>query len=334
MQLTICVGASSLRSMSSCTSSSVAARISSASFAFTVMAPRSARSFTAGDCVSRASGSGRGGVGRLGGPPGPPQALDLRRRQAPALARLEAPQPERAERHALELDHPVADGLEHAPHLALASLAERDLDHPGLRLARTGGRRAAVLQLDAPRSAASARREPGRLHPRPVDLPDPVARMGEQLGELAVVGEQDQPGAVRVEAPDRVEPPPRAHELDHGRPPVRVARGRDHAGRLVERMDLARLGLTGRPSAAHATRLVDVARRVRTTSRPTVTRPSAIRPSAARREATPAWARNLARRTAAALAGRLTASSARAQMAPAARGARCPCRRTSPRRRR
>ena len=40
---------------------------------------------------------------------------------------------------ALERHHPVADGGEHAPHLALAALADRDLEHPGPRLADARG---------------------------------------------------------------------------------------------------------------------------------------------------------------------------------------------------
>jgi hypothetical protein len=49
--------------------------------------------------------------------------------------------------------------------------------------------------------------------------------MSEALGQLTVVREQDQAGGVRVEAPDRIEPARRAHELDHRGPPVSVPRG-------------------------------------------------------------------------------------------------------------
>src|SRR5918992_1694793 len=56
-------------------------------------------------------------------------------------------------------------------------------------------------------------------------------------------------------------------------------------------------GSTPRPSTATVLRSSTSRAGSVTVSPPTVTRPSAIRPSAARREATPAWARYLTRRT-------------------------------------
>ena len=86
--------------------------------------------------------------------------------------------------------------------------------------------------------------------------------MGEPVGELAVVGQQDQAGGVGVEAPHRVEAPLRVDELDHGRAPARLARRRHHPGRLVDDPDLARLGRYGPPVDLDAAGLVDVAGRV------------------------------------------------------------------------
>ncbi len=59
------------------------------------------------------------------------------------------------------------------------------------------------------------------------------------MGEVAVVGQQDQAGRLGVETTDRVEPavPGRANQIDDGRAAVRVARGGNDAGRLVERVD-------------------------------------------------------------------------------------------------
>ena len=45
---------------------------------------------------------------------------------------LQIAEPQRPEGHPPELHHPVADRLEHAPHLALATLAELELDQPTL----------------------------------------------------------------------------------------------------------------------------------------------------------------------------------------------------------
>ena len=82
-------------------------------------------------------------------------------------------------------------------------------------------------------------------------------------------------------------------------PPVGVARRRDHAGRLVQRVDLARL----RPPRPRRRPRRRSPRRRRAPGRSPPRRrpsrgPSAISRSAARREATPAWARYLARRMA------------------------------------
>ena len=86
--------------------------------------------------------------------------------------------------------------------------------------------------------------------------------MGEPVGELAVVGQQQQPGRVGVEAADRVEPGRRVDQLDHRRPAARLARGRDDAGRLVDRPDLARLGADRAAVDPHVVALPDVPRRV------------------------------------------------------------------------
>src|SRR5919201_1461480 len=67
-----------------------------------------------------------------------------------------------------------------------------------------------------------------------VDLLDPVARMGQPVCELAVVGEQERAGGVDVEATDRDDACRVVDEVDDGPPPLRVACGRDGAGGLVE----------------------------------------------------------------------------------------------------
>ncbi len=163
------------------------------------------------------------------------------------------------------------------------------------RRTRAGASRP-VVELDAlakPRDLRLGRRLSER---RPVGALDPVARMREPVRQLAVVREQDEPGRVRVEAPDRVEPALRRHEVRHGLALARLARGRDDVERLVEDPDLARLGPDRLALDLDAALLVDVARRIVTTSPPTVTTPDAISASERRREATPAWARYLARR--------------------------------------
>ena len=75
------------------------------------------------------------------------------------------------------------------------------------RRTRAGARRP-VVQLTTPRrSARSAASDTGGVgDDRPVGLVDLKARVGEPVGELAVVGEQDQPGGVDVEPPHRIQP--------------------------------------------------------------------------------------------------------------------------------
>ncbi len=115
-----------------------------------------------------------------------------------------------------------------------------------------------------PSRSARRARSLGRPSTRgPIGPRDLEARVGERVGEVAVVGEQDQAGAVGVQAPDGVQALAGGHEVDDGGPPVGVGRRGDHPGRLVQRVDDAR----ARPAhelAVDRDRLVagDVARRV------------------------------------------------------------------------
>ena len=77
------------------------------------------------------------------------------------------------------------------------------------------------------------RRLPGDLHF--VDLLDAVARVGELIGQRAVVGDEDQALARHVEPADVEHPPDaRRQQVDHARPTARVASRRDDARRLVD----------------------------------------------------------------------------------------------------
>ena len=160
---------------------------------------------------------------------------------------------------------------------------------PSRRARRRRG--AAVVELDAPLErarASSARRV--ALDLGDVDLVDLVARVGEPVGELAVVRQQQRAGRVGVEAADRDDARRVADEADDGRAAPRVARGRDDARRLVQQHVgelLLRERLRRRARRGRATRR-------RCSAGPgsplTVTRPALISSSAPRREATPARA--------------------------------------------
>jgi len=70
-----------------------------------------------------------------------------------------------------------------------------------------------------------------------------VSRVRHAQRQLAVVGEQDQPFRVEVEAADGKHAfrDPRPHEVQHGRPALRIARRRDAADRLVQEQVAQRL---------------------------------------------------------------------------------------------
>ncbi len=58
--------------------------------------------------------------------------------------------------------------------------------------------------------------------------------MGEPVRERAVVRQEQHAGRVAIEPPDGNDAHVAADEVDDGRPPLRVARGRDRPARLVE----------------------------------------------------------------------------------------------------
>ena len=197
----------------------------------------------------------------------------VERRCAPSPRRVE---PQRPERDALEALHRVADGGAHALDLALAPLVDAQLDLVGAdparpragAVGRPRARTPARRRVQRALATGAPRRSPGR------SCADLVARVAEAVRQLAVVGQQDQPGHVGVQAPDRVQARVGGHELGDRRAALGVARRRDDARRLVERVDDARLGAPRRPpstataSPSRTSRAGSV-----TTSPPTVTRP-------------------------------------------------------------
>ena len=171
----------------------------------------------------------------------------------------------------------MADRLEHPPHLALAPLLQHELHAVGRQAADAGRRRHAVVELDALAQRAQRRLAHGRAaDARAVDPRNLERRVGQPVGELAVVGEQQQAGRVGVEAPDGVQALAAADERDDGRAPLRILGGRDVAGGLVERVDhmpaleRRRAGRRPRSSSWSPTSRAGS----RTTSPPTVTRPA------------------------------------------------------------
>ena len=119
----------------------------------------------------------------------------------------------------------MADGVAHAADLAVAPFVDDDAQHAGGDHAHGGRRRLAVVEVDP---LAQAPQSAGRGHPVDLDevlLLDAEGRMGEALGQVAVVGEHEQPLAVGVEPAHREDAGLVGHELDHRRP-VRWGRAR------------------------------------------------------------------------------------------------------------
>ena len=86
------------------------------------------------------------------------------------------------------------------------------------------------------RSRRSAPRRGLALDLGQVLLLDAEARVGQPVGQLAVVGQQQQALGVEVEAADREHPRLGRHEVDHGRPALRVVAVVTTPGRLVQQV--------------------------------------------------------------------------------------------------
>src|SRR5690242_12220765 len=135
------------------------------------------------------------------------QALDLRGAEPPHVALAQVAEAQRAERDPLQVGDRMADGRTHPLDLALAALAQRELQDAGPQLAHAGRRGHAVVELYAfAQLLQRALRDGAALDVGDVGLGDLVARVREAVGEVAVVGEQDQAGGVGVQAPDGIEP--------------------------------------------------------------------------------------------------------------------------------
>ena len=80
------------------------------------------------------------------------------------------------------------------------------------------------------------------VHLDPVRLGDVVARVGEPQGEFAVIGQQQQPGRLIIEASDRKYALPQpAHDVGNAGAPIRIIERRHDADRLVQRQIDVRL---------------------------------------------------------------------------------------------
>ena len=132
----------------------------------------------------------------------------------------------------------MPDRLAHAPDLTVAAFVDRELDRRARRALlhqRDGGRRGrAVVEIDAGAQRAELTRGRHAVDLGEIGLGDAVAGMREQLREIAVVGEHEQPLGLVVETTDREDARVVGHELDHRRAPFGIGRGAHVARGLVE----------------------------------------------------------------------------------------------------
>ena len=140
----------------------------------------------------------------------------------------------------------MAHGFEHAAHLAIAPFANRDREHavsigpPFVQQRHVGGQRPAPVERDAAAQALDGLVIGHRLHVRLVGALHAVARMRQLRREIAVVGQEQQPLGVVVEATHGIDVlPDAAKQIDHCRPPLWIGSRGDVTRRLVEQ-DVAR----------------------------------------------------------------------------------------------
>jgi len=159
------------------------------------------------------------------------------------FAHLEHPVDDRAEPHAFQADHRVADGVAHIPDLPRAPFVQRDRNQrlvlaraqAGVDDAHDGGRRPTAPDHHAAPQTLELALVRHAAQPRVVFALDLVARVEQARREFPVVGEQQQAFRVVIEAPDGVDV--LAHlrqQVEHRRPALGVLPRRHVPARLVE----------------------------------------------------------------------------------------------------
>ena len=134
-----------------------------------------------------------------------------------------------------ELLHLKPQLVKHAPNLPVDALTE-DNSHPGhsdrLHLLHP---RAFAVQHDAGQELRRERRFPRAIERDFVFLFDLVARMGQALREIAVVGQDEEAFRLRVEPADIEKTGKlRRQEVENRIPCVRIDPGGNEAGRFVQ----------------------------------------------------------------------------------------------------
>jgi hypothetical protein len=169
------------------------------------------------------------------------EGLDLRPGQQPPLPRQQIAEGELSDRDTLELMDLVPELREHAANLAVLPLIENHLEDRALLVLRLEvdvlGAGHSLREADAAAEFVEGFRSGNARHLDEVFLLDAIPRVGEEIGQFAVVGDEDQPFAHPVEPADGKQPLFTRHEIDDAGPAVGVEVRGHHADRLGEHVD-------------------------------------------------------------------------------------------------
>ena len=129
----------------------------------------------------------------------------------------------------------MAHGLGHAPDLAIATLVDDDAQHRRAHQTDRGRCCAPVVEVDALAQPAQRAAAGLALHLGQVLLLDPERRVGQAVGQIAIVGEEQQTLGVEVEATDGEHPGLGGHQVDDYRAALESVIEAKTAGREVVR---------------------------------------------------------------------------------------------------
>ena len=157
----------------------------------------------------------------------------------PVLAGRQLAERQRAEAHTGEFLDGMPDRFAHPAHFTVVTLTNDELQ-PRLALtsaldAHLGGGGDSLVQAHAARQPRERVGSGCAFHLDPVRLANAIARMGQPQRQLAIVRQQQKPGRMEVEAPNREHAPAHVRQqLAHRRPPFRIRKGRHDPDGLVE----------------------------------------------------------------------------------------------------
>jgi len=169
------------------------------------------------------------------------EGFDLRPGQLPPLPRQEVAEGELSDRDSLELMDLVPEVREHAADLAVLPFVENHLEDGALLVLRFHmdmlGPGHPLRQADAAAELVDGVRGGDPRDLNEVFLLDAIPGMGEEIGQLTVVGDEDQPFAHPVEPADREQSLFPRDEIDDAGPAIGVEVRGHHADRLGEHVD-------------------------------------------------------------------------------------------------